>query len=128
MGFVRTIIRKAGTLIGVRRTLNLIEGTNVTLTIADDSVNDRVNVTIAASGGGSLPTQTGNNSKYLTTDGVSASWATVSASLPDLIITKQAPALNQTITDGYCAYYSGYYEIANTKFLEIGINSTLEIG
>jgi len=128
MGFVRTIIRKAGTLIGVRRTLNLIEGTNVTLTIADDSVNDRVNVTIAASGGGSLPTQTGNNGKYLTTDGVSASWATVSASLPDLIITKQAPALNQTITDGYCAYYSGYYEIANTKFLEIGINSTLEIG
>ncbi len=128
MAFVRTIIRKAGTLIGVRRTLNLIEGSNVTLTIADDSVNDRVNVTIAASGGSSLPTQTGNNSKYLTTDGVSASWATVSASLPDLIITKQAPALNQTITDGYCAYYSGYYEIANTKFLEIGINSTLEIG
>jgi hypothetical protein len=35
MGFVRTIIRKTGTLIGVRRTLNLIEGTNVTLTIAD---------------------------------------------------------------------------------------------
>ena len=128
MGFVRTIIRKAGTLIGVRRTINLIEGNNVTLTVADDIPNDRVNITIAASGGGSLPTQTGNNGKYLTTDGVSASWATVSASLPDLIITKQAPALNQTITDGYCAYYSGYYEIADTKYLEIGINSTLEIG
>lgn len=54
MGFVRTIIRKAGTLIGVRRTLNLIEGTNVTLTVADDSVNDRVNVTINASGGGGI--------------------------------------------------------------------------
>lgn len=52
MGFVRTIIRKTGTLIGVRRTINLIEGTNVTLTVADDSVNDRVNVTINASGGG----------------------------------------------------------------------------
>jgi hypothetical protein len=102
MAFVRTIIRKAGTLIGVRRTLNLIEGTNVTLTIADDSVNDRVNVTIAASGG--------------------------SGSSPDLVITKYAPALDQTITDGYCAYYSGYYEIANTKFLEIGNGSTLEIG
>lgn len=50
MGFVRTVIRKAGTLIGVRRTINLIEGTNVTLTVADDSVNDRVNVTINASG------------------------------------------------------------------------------
>ena len=102
MAFVRTIIRKAGTLIGVRRTLNLIEGTNVTLTIADDSVNDRVNVTIAASGG--------------------------SGSAPDLVITKYAPALDQTITEGYSAYYSGHYEIANTKFLEIGNGSTLEIG
>lgn len=46
-----TIIRKAGTLIGRRRTINLIEGSNVTLTVQDDSVNDRVNVTIAASGG-----------------------------------------------------------------------------
>lgn len=101
MGFARTIIRKAGTLIGVRRTLNLIEGTNVTLTIADDSVNDRVNVTIAASGGGSSP---------------------------DLVITKYKPNLDQTITAGYSAYYSGYYEIADTKFLEIGNGSTLEIG
>ena len=50
MGFVRTIIRKAGTLIGVRRTINLIEGTNVTLIVADDVANDRVNVTINASG------------------------------------------------------------------------------
>lgn len=52
MGFVRTIIRKAGTLVGVRRTINLIEGTNVTLTVADDVANDRVNVTISATGGG----------------------------------------------------------------------------
>jgi hypothetical protein len=103
MGFARTIIRKAGTLIGVRRTINLIEGTNVTLTIADDSVNDRVNVTIDASGGGG-------------------------GSSPDLVITKYEPALDQTITDGYSAYYSGYYEIADTKFLEIGNGSTLEIG
>jgi hypothetical protein len=35
-----------------RRRLNLIEGANVTLTIADDSVNEEVDVTIAASGGG----------------------------------------------------------------------------
>jgi hypothetical protein len=55
MGFVRTIIRKAGTLIGVRRTINLIEGTNVTLTVADDVANDRVNVTVAATGGGGSP-------------------------------------------------------------------------
>ena len=33
---MRNIIKKLGTLIGVRRTLNFIEGSNVTLTIAGD--------------------------------------------------------------------------------------------
>ena len=44
-------IQKAGTAIGTRRALNLIEGANVTLTVADDSGNDRVNVTVAAASG-----------------------------------------------------------------------------
>lgn len=35
-----------------RRRLNLIEGSNVTLTVADDAGNDEVDITIAASGGG----------------------------------------------------------------------------
>ncbi|MDQ2925815.1 MAG: hypothetical protein M3R43_09705 [Acidobacteriota bacterium] len=43
-------IQKAGTAIGTRRALNLIEGANVTLTVADDSGNDRVSVTVAAAG------------------------------------------------------------------------------
>jgi hypothetical protein len=53
MSYLRTIIKKAGTLVGVRRKLNFIEGSNVTLTIADDSINDEIDITIAASGGGS---------------------------------------------------------------------------
>jgi hypothetical protein len=51
MSYLKTIKRKAGTLIGTRRDINFIEGTNVTLTVQDDSVNDRVNVTITSSGG-----------------------------------------------------------------------------
>jgi hypothetical protein len=43
-------IQKAGSAIGTRRALNLIEGANITLTVADDSGNDRVNVTVAAAG------------------------------------------------------------------------------
>ena len=43
-------IQKAGTASGTRRALNLIEGANITLTVADDSGNDRVNVTVAAAG------------------------------------------------------------------------------
>jgi hypothetical protein len=44
-------VKKAGSTIGTRAGINLIEGTNVTLTVADDSGNDEVDVTIAASGG-----------------------------------------------------------------------------
>src|SRR5688500_2848905 len=35
----------------IRRRLNLIEGTGITLTVADDSGNEEVDVTIATSGG-----------------------------------------------------------------------------
>src|ERR1035437_4015941 len=50
-GALAFTIQKAGSAIGTRRALNLIEGSNVTLTVADDSGNDRVNVTVAAAGG-----------------------------------------------------------------------------
>ena len=42
----RVGVLKAASLIGTRKAINFIEGSNVTLTIADDSVNDRVNLTI----------------------------------------------------------------------------------
>jgi hypothetical protein len=45
-------VEKNGTAVGTRRNINFIEGTNITLTIADDSANDEVDVTITASGGG----------------------------------------------------------------------------
>lgn len=46
----RTTVRKnSGADVGSRRRINLIEGSNVTLTVADDSVNEEVDVTIAAS-------------------------------------------------------------------------------
>lgn len=42
------VAKNSGAVVGARRQLNLIEGTNITITEADDSVNERVNVTIAA--------------------------------------------------------------------------------
>jgi hypothetical protein len=45
-------VDKNGTAVGTRRNINFIEGTNITLTIADDSANDEVDITIAAAGGG----------------------------------------------------------------------------
>jgi len=49
----RVKVRKnSGSDVGVRRRLNLIEGSNVTLTIADDPTDEEVDVTIASTGGG----------------------------------------------------------------------------
>lgn len=64
MSYIVNIIRKAGTLIGRRRTINFIEGSNVTLTVADDAVNDRVNVTIASAGGSGSPGGADTNIQY----------------------------------------------------------------
>lgn len=41
-------VDKGGTLVGTRQEINLIEGSNVTLTVADNSGSDRVDVTVAA--------------------------------------------------------------------------------
>lgn len=49
----RVAVRKnTGAVVGTRRRLNFIEGTNVTMTIADDSTDEEVDITINASGGG----------------------------------------------------------------------------
>jgi hypothetical protein len=48
----RLATSKAGTLVGTRRGLNLIEGTGVTMTVADNAGSERVDVTINSSGGG----------------------------------------------------------------------------
>lgn len=52
----RTTVRKnSGADVGSRRRLNLIEGANVTLTVADDSANEEVDITIAATGAAGAP-------------------------------------------------------------------------
>lgn len=47
----RVAIQKGGVPIGLRQTLNLIQGSNVTLTTTDNSGADRVDITIDAVGG-----------------------------------------------------------------------------
>jgi hypothetical protein len=44
-------VAKTDVLIGTRKRINFVEGSNITLTINDDNVNDKVDITIAASGG-----------------------------------------------------------------------------
>jgi trimeric autotransporter adhesin len=47
-----TVRRNTGADVGSRRRLNLIEGSNITITVADDAPNEELDVTIAAAGGG----------------------------------------------------------------------------
>lgn len=47
----RVAVAKGGALVGTRRRINLIEGSNITLTVADDAANEEVDVTITSAGG-----------------------------------------------------------------------------
>ncbi len=44
------VVKNSGAVVGTRKQLNFIEGSNVTLTVADDAGNDQVDITIASSG------------------------------------------------------------------------------
>jgi len=48
----RVGVLKSGTLIGTRKAINLIEGSNVAITLSDNTGQDRLDVTIGASGSG----------------------------------------------------------------------------
>lgn len=50
-------VAKAGSLVGVHKQINFIEGSNITLTVDDNSVDDRVDITIEATGSGSSTDQ-----------------------------------------------------------------------
>jgi len=54
-------LMKGGVLQATRKTLNLIEGSNISLTVADDGTNDKVDVTVNATGVGEVNTASNVN-------------------------------------------------------------------
>lgn len=48
----KIVVSKSGTTIGTRKQINLTEGPNTTITVSDNAVDDRVDITIAASNNG----------------------------------------------------------------------------
>ena len=63
-------------------TITFTQGGTTKGTITLNQSSDQT-IVLDAGGGSSLPSQTGNSGKFLTTDGTDASWATVSASVPN---------------------------------------------
>ena len=82
--------RVGGTLIGTRKSINLIAGSNVTVTGSDNSGSDRVDITLSATGGGGtgMAEPSSNGLAVRTSSGASAARSIV------------APAAGITITNG----------------------------
>lgn len=70
-------------------------------------------------------TGTPSSSTYLRGDNT---WATVTASTPDTLLTKNVLSADTIITAGYSAYIPMFLEMATGFKMEVGLGSYLEIG
>lgn len=94
------VVKNSGAVVSTRKQLNFIEGSNITLTIADDGVNNQADITIAGSGG--------SYSDELAQDAVGGmviNTATVNMTYTDLTPSLQAD-LNATLKTNYDTAYS----------------------
>lgn len=87
-------VAKGGSLIGTRKQINLIEGSNVTLTVTDNPGTDAVDITVASTGGGGGTDQYVKVSAADTTSAYLDSKITVSLGLVKSI---GSPAGNETL-------------------------------
>lgn len=92
---MRNIIKKLGTLIGIRRTLNFIEGSNITLTIDDNTSTKEVDITIASTGG-SLSGTANTVAYFNTTTSIASLSTTTYPSLTELSYVKGLTSAVQT--------------------------------
>jgi len=79
------VSKNSGLTVGTRRRLNLIEGAGVTLTVADDGINEEVDVTIAASAG-TAPTAGSVTVDFGFSTGGEGDIATAAVALPAVLV------------------------------------------
>lgn len=86
-----------------RRRLNLIEGTNVTITMTDDPTNNEIDVTLAASGSGG-----GGSSSLAVTTGTSSGFTGAAVSSPTAVLV-----FDQATTNGQLLASNTYFFTLN---------------
>lgn len=102
------VVKNSGSVVGTRKQLNFVEGTNVTLTVSDDNTNDQVDITIAAAAGGGFL-----NSGYRAND-------------TQMGLCYSAPNDSTTITANR-AYFQPFYCMKTTTFTGICIYITTAV-
>ena len=113
----KPIVKKNGTVIGQQPAVNLIEGANVTITVADDAANGEVDVTIAAAGGG------GSAGIELFEEGVSLGIVTT-LNVVGATATAAAVGAAGTLTIGAPALASAAPENVTKAAAAVGVGTT----
>jgi hypothetical protein len=94
-----------GSIYGGRAKLNFISGTNMTVTVADAAGDDRVNITLATSGG-TVPTQTQGTGDIVTlttaaSDGVKGAYSQLIASTEFAVIGMLLTLTSGTVSKNF---------------------------
>lgn len=126
----RTRIRKAGVLVGARQAINFIEGSNMTLTIADDAVDEEIDVTVTG------PTPLSTEDIQDIVGAMVVNGANITATYDDTAgtLTIEVSGLTESVQDVLGALGLGgsgltftYDDVANTAVLDVNVGAGLEI-
>lgn len=115
-------VAKNGTLVGDEPEINFIEGTNITITAVDDPTNNKVDVTISATGGGGGGVTTFSGGTTGLTPNTPTSGAVVLAGT--LGVANGGTGLTSTPTNGQLLIGNGTNYTLNTITAGTGISVT----
>lgn len=113
-------ITKSNTLAGTRKRLNFIEGSNVTITTSDDSIGNKVDVTITAASPGTVPDATTTSKGIVQLTGDLGGTATA-PTVPAL-----SSKVNSSTTISAGTGLTGGGDLSTSRTLSVAADSTIQ--